>query len=171
MRSEHLRREDGPPAEGCQSDEPFAIEESLGYVVHFVAKAFSRALADAMAPHGITPAQWAVLVFLWSEEGGSQKDLSRRVAIEEATMVRTLDRMVRDGLVRRERDNQDRRRSRIFLTERGRSLRDTLVPCAVAVNTTATRSFSAAERRQLLALLRRLIPPLTDQPETHAADE
>lgn len=145
-----------PPAEA-----PFAIEESLGYLVNFVAKGFTRALSAALAPHGVTHAQWAVLVFLWAEEGLSQKELSRRVAIEEATMVRTLDRMERDGFVHRQRDIQDRRRSHIFLTEEGRALRDTLVPCAVAVNATAAQPLSAAEQRQLMALLRRVIPSLT----------
>jgi MarR family transcriptional regulator for hemolysin len=73
-------------------------------------------------------------MFLWSQDGMSQAELSRVVAIEPPTMVRTVDRMVRDGLVQRRPDPTDGRISRIYLTKRGRALRDELVPRAVAVN-------------------------------------
>ncbi len=138
----------------------FAIEESLGYQVNYLAKAFARELAGRLAPHGVSPAQWGVLVFLWAEDGLSQTELSRRVAIEDATMVRTLDRMERDGLVRRERDPGDRRRMRIRLTERGRALRDVLVPLAQGGNEKAAAGLTGAERRQLADLLRRVTAAL-----------
>ena len=64
----------------------------------------------------------------------SQAELSRVVAIEPPTMVRTIDRMARDGLVTRVPDPDDLRLTRIYLTERGRSLRDELIPKAIAVN-------------------------------------
>src|SRR5918995_7450720 len=89
------------------SDDVFVIEQSLGYLVNALARAFTRALADRIRPHGVTPAQWAVLLVLWAEDGPTQTVLSRRVAIETPTMVRTLDRMERDGLVERRRDPRD----------------------------------------------------------------
>jgi DNA-binding MarR family transcriptional regulator len=166
---EIVRRRDEVTGNGGPHGEPFVIEESLGYLVNYVAKTFARALGDRLAPHGVTTSQWAVLMFLWAEEGLSQTELSRRVAIDDATMVRTLDRMERDGLVRRERDTRDRRRINVVLSERGRALRDRLVPCAVAVNAAATRSLTAAERRQLLDLLRRMIAALEAEPSPDEA--
>jgi DNA-binding MarR family transcriptional regulator len=90
----------------------------------------------------------------------TQRGLSRQVAIEDATMVRTLDRMKRDGLVRRERDPHDRRRIKVFLMEKGWGLRDTLVPQAIAGNRLATQQLSEDEQRRLLSLLRRVIGAL-----------
>ena len=75
----------------------------------------------------------------------TQAQLARRVAIEQPTMVRTIDRMERDGLVARTLDPHDRRASRITLTERGRALRNDLVPLAAGVNATATASLSDDE--------------------------
>jgi DNA-binding MarR family transcriptional regulator len=100
--------------------------------------------------------QWAVLMFLWERDGRSQAELSRVVAIEPPTMVRTIDRMVRDGLVRRVPDPDDGRISRISLTERGRALRDKLVPRAVAVNQANLDRLSPAEGRTLRQLLSKL---------------
>jgi DNA-binding MarR family transcriptional regulator len=98
-----------------------------------------------------------VLVHLWARDGMSQAQLARVAAIEPPTMVRTIDRMVRDGLVERRPDASDARISRIHLTERGRSIRDELVAKAVGVNERALSRFTVTERRNLIALLRKLI--------------
>ena len=148
-------------------DELFVIEESVGYLVNRLARAFARDLSGRLAVHEVSVGQWAVLMFLWARDGQSQGELSRGVAIEDATMVRTIDRMERDGLVRRERNASDRRRINVFLTDRGRSLHTSLVPCAVASNEAATRTFTDAEKRQLGGLLRRMIGSLEGAPPAH----
>jgi DNA-binding MarR family transcriptional regulator len=72
-------------------------------------------------------------------------------------MVRTLDHMVRDGLVTRAADPTDGRISRIHLTDHGKSLRDELLPKAVLVNTTNLGLLSTSERRTLRRLLAKLL--------------
>ena len=157
------RREAGTNDEDSDAS-IFVIEESLGYLVNYAARAFSRELSPRLAAHGARMGQWAVLMFLWAGDGQTQRELSRNVAIEDATMVRTLDRMERDDLVRRERNPRDRREIRVFLTEKGRALRDTLVPEAIAGNRSASRRLSEDEQRQLLDLLRRVIGALEEAP-------
>jgi MarR family transcriptional regulator for hemolysin len=87
----------------------------------------------------------------------TQAELSRLVAIEPPTVVRTIDRMVRDGLVTRAPDSDDGRLSRIYLTERARSLRDELVPLAAAVNGEILNRLTANEARTLRRLLTKLL--------------
>jgi MarR family transcriptional regulator for hemolysin len=87
----------------------------------------------------------------------TQAELSRVVAIEPPTVVRTIDRMVRDGLVTRAPDPDDGRLSRIYLTERARSLRDELVPLAAAVNGEILNGLTANEARTLRRLLTKLL--------------
>jgi DNA-binding MarR family transcriptional regulator len=135
----------------------FVIEESLGYLVNRAARSMASQLAEAIRPSGVGIGQWAVLLFLWADDGLTQAELSRVVAIEPPTMVRTIDRMVRDGLVRRQADALDGRLSRIFLTDLGRSLRDELVPKAVAVNAANLDRLSVSQRRTLRRLLGKLV--------------
>ena len=92
--------------------------------------------------------QWAILLFLWARDGMSQAELARMVAIEPPTMVRTIDRMVRDGSSRVA-DPSDGRVTRIHLTDRGRSLREVLVPKAVAVNEANIARLTPAEAATL----------------------
>lgn len=140
----------------------FIIEESLGYLVNYLARLFSQIHAACLASHGIYPGQWGVLIFLWVQDGQTQRELSRQVAIDEASMVRSIDRMERDGLVRRVRNEHDRRQINIFLTERGRALRDQLIPCALAGNAVATQGFAEEEQNQVSALLHRMVVSLEE---------
>lgn len=139
----------GPEADARE----FVIEASLGYLVNRAARSMAQQLADELRPEGVGIGQWAVLMFLWARDGMSQAELSRVVAIEPPTMVRNIDRMVRDGLVRRVPDPDDRRISRIFLTDRGRGLRDQLVPKAAAVNAATLERLTPSEGRTLRRLL------------------
>ena len=139
-------------------DRAFVIEESLGYLVNRAARVMAQQLADELRENGVAIGQWAVLMFLWSEDGLSQADLARVVAIEPPTMVRTVDRMARDGLVERRPDPKDRRIRRIHLTDRGRALRDELVPKAAGVNQRTFARLTAEERRTLASLLKKIAP-------------
>jgi DNA-binding MarR family transcriptional regulator len=142
------------PGIGAQD---FVIEESLGYLVNRLARLMAQQLADELRPAGIGIGQWAVLLFLWERDGMTQAQLSRVVAIEPPTMVRTIDRMVRDGLVTRQRDSRDARISRIMLTDRGRSLRDELIPKAAAVNSANLERLTRQEGRTLRRLIAKLL--------------
>ncbi len=145
-------------SDGHSNRRSFAIEESLGYLVNRAARAFANRLATELRPFDVGIGQWAVLLHLWANDGLTQAELARRVAIEQPTMVRTIDRMERDGLVTRTPDPADRRASRIMLTDRGRALRDDLVPLAAKVNRTATATMTDEE----VATLRRLLGKLVD---------
>ena len=149
--------DEGPGHSSSDPRNEFTIDNSLGYLVNRAARRLANDLAEELRPLGVGVGQWAVLMFLWSRDGMSQAELSRLVAIEPPTMVRTLDRMVRDGIVTREPDPRDRRVTRIHLTPRGRSLRDQLVPRAVAVNQAAEADLTAQESATLRRLLAKLV--------------
>lgn len=135
----------------------FVIGDSLGYLVNRVARRMAHELAEELRPSHVGIGQWAVLLFLWARDGVIQTELARYVAIEPPTLVRTIDRMVRDGLVTRRPDPRDGRVSRIHLTDRGRSLRDDIVPRADAVNAATMARLTASEGRALRRLLAKLL--------------
>lgn len=138
----------------------FVAEETTAHLVPLAARLFARALQERLRRHGVSVAQWSMLLLLWEEDGLTQRELGRRQRIEEPTAARTLHRMERDGLVRRLSDGGDRRRRRVVLTERGRLLRDELVPAVLEVNAVATHGLSADDKQRLVSLLRYTIARL-----------
>jgi len=135
-------------------DLPF--DASVGYQVRITHRAFQRALQNSIAPNGITAGMWWFMRVLWEEDGLTQRQLSQRVGMMEATTVTALNNMERAGVIRRVRNAEDRRKMNVFLTARGRALRDDLLPLAAEVNAAGLRGLSKQEVNQLLTLLRRV---------------
>src|SRR5258707_1684764 len=64
----------------------FIIEESLGYLVNYLAKLFSQILTASLAPHGVYPGQWGVRLFFWVQVGQTHRESSRQVAMVKQSM-------------------------------------------------------------------------------------
>lgn len=76
---------------------------------------------------GVKPAYLGVLWCLWQGDDVKVVDLGRCAGLEPSTMTGLLDRMERDGLVRRALDPADRRAQRIQLTHHGREIKDRVI--------------------------------------------
>ena len=132
-------------------------EISLIDLIHNVSKEFVRELNIRLAKYNVTYAQWRFLLFLWQQEGLTQKALSQRVGIEPATTVRTLDRMERDELIRRHRSERDRREINIFLTPKGKELYPVLAPICQELEKQVVKSMDEQEIAQCVQGISKLL--------------
>ena len=132
-------------------------DNSIGYLITQAQRLLHKGLGMKLQQHGVSVAQWTVLVVLWEVDGLSQKELSDRVTVETATLSRTLDRMERDGMVRRVRSETDNRQVHVFLTDYGTGLWRALVPEAETMLTLALAGINALEEETLRVLRRRVI--------------
>lgn len=69
--------------------------------------------------HEVYPGQPPLMLALAREGGQRQNELARKLEIKPATLTVMLNRMEKNGLVRREADPADLRISRIYLTDKG----------------------------------------------------
>ncbi|WP_375593368.1 MarR family transcriptional regulator [Algihabitans albus] len=112
---------DGERAHGLQF-------EGVGARLREAYRLYMKALQDRLADENVPIGLWYFLCALWQEDGVSQRELSRRVGTVEPTAVGVLAQMERRGWVVRDRDPNDQRRRVVFLTDKGRDLRDRLKP-------------------------------------------
>ena len=114
-----------------------------------------------LKPHDITHGYTYFLMELYKRDGQTQTELQQAVGgIEHPTVVRTLDRMQRDGLIQRRPSATDRRAFLIFLTDKGRATQKNVLNSAQALNQKMLSSFSKEEQLQFQSLLCRLIENL-----------
>lgn len=71
---------------------------------------------------GVSVPVWRVLATLSGGTGETVSTLANACLLLQPTMTKVLDRMERDGLVRRRQDDGDRRLVRIHLTPRGEQM-------------------------------------------------
>jgi DNA-binding MarR family transcriptional regulator len=82
-----------------------------------------RTEADKRArAHGMTRAQWTILVNLEKQPGLLQKELAEILEVEPITVARLVDRLEARGMVERRGDPTDRRCWRLHLTDASRPL-------------------------------------------------
>lgn len=77
---------------------------------------------------GVTRVQWIALYYLGKEESISQKELAEKMNIKESSVARLIDRMERDGLVDRIKNEVDKRITNLSLTYKGKEYRLKLLP-------------------------------------------
>src|SRR5438094_4895144 len=97
--------------------------DSLGYQIAHLNRLYDRRLQDALQGLGVAPGQFAPLVMLFEQDGLTQAELCRRINVEQPTMANTLDRMERDGLIKRKPDPVDKRCATVHLTPRADGMR------------------------------------------------
>ena len=135
----------------------FVKNDSAGYLINHMARLFAQELTARIKPLGLTTGTFPALLELWEQDGLTQKQLVRRLGIEQATMANTLNRMERDGLVTRRKDPKDGRAQLVWLTEHARGLQAAAIAAADGVNGDLLAGLAADERAQLLVLMRKVI--------------
>lgn len=129
------------------------LELSVGYQIRTTHRMLQRHLQTRIEPHGVTLGMWYFLRALWEEDGLTQSELSRRVGTMEPTTLTAIQTMQRNGLVKRIRNTQDRRKLSICLTPKANELKRRLLPIARQVVEQATSSFAPADTKKLLSFL------------------
>ncbi len=135
----------------------FNKDESAGYLINHLARIFFQALMREIAPLGLAPGQFMVLLVLWREDGLTQRDLVDRLDVEQATLANTLARMERDGLIRRRPHPRDGRAQSIHLSERARTLEADATAAATRVNRHLLGPLRPTQRRDFIAAMQAVL--------------
>jgi DNA-binding MarR family transcriptional regulator len=121
---------------------------------HYIRRGLDQELAQY---GGASSAHFIVLMMLACEGSITAAELAKRLSQDPGAMTRLLDRMEARSLVRRVRQEDDRRRVCIELTSQGQKLLPVLERAGKVVVNRALRDFTGPEQRQLSAFLKRMI--------------
>jgi DNA-binding MarR family transcriptional regulator len=129
---------------------------SVGFTLSQLGFATSRRFADLVAPLGLEPRHFALLRAVGEGGGLSQQAVASRLGIPASTMVSLVDHLAEAGLLERYPHPGDRRTRLLRLTPQGGKALAEAVRLGARWEESICAGLSAAERRQLLALLRRV---------------
>ncbi|MGX1308108.1 DNA-binding MarR family transcriptional regulator [Amorphus suaedae] len=125
----------------------------IGKRIRLAHMAFSRALRLELAKHDVSFGQFVHLEQLWLEDGLTQTDLSHRIGIETASSTSILDQLEKRGFIERHRNDQDRRKINVFLTDSGSDLQPVLFGAVTRVNGIAQSNLSREQVQELFDTL------------------
>jgi DNA-binding MarR family transcriptional regulator len=129
----------------------------LGYQLRLAQLAVFRDFERHVGSLGVSPGRVGVLALIGANPGVTQGELARAVGLDRSTMVPLLDRFEKRGVLERRR-GADRRTNGLWLTAPGRRLLAQVEQRIQAHEERIASRLSAVERRQLMALLRKILP-------------
>ena len=135
------------------------LQRVAGRPTWLLGRANARAqalLAAAFADAGMRGYQFRVLAALEEHGPASQADLGRATGIDTSDVVAAVNHLVTAGLARRERDDADRRRNAVSITDAGLIEVDRVGGAVDRVQDVVLVVLSDTERTTLLRLLAKL---------------
>jgi DNA-binding MarR family transcriptional regulator len=115
------------------------------------------AAAEAHSAIGLSPLEFGVLFQLHDFPGVDQNTLADRLALDRTTTSATVFKLERLGLIRRDVSDRDRRARSLRLAPAGEALYSSHRPKALAAQQRVLSVLTPPERKQLAALLTRVI--------------
>ena len=140
------------------------VAEFAGQLFFRLWRASHTRTAEALKSVGLTPALFGLLNVLGAREGAIQQRLSSDMGIDPSAMVKLINELEGAGLAKRRRRPNDRRAWEVAITPKGRRTLERARRLAVQVEDDVLGGLSAADRRQLLALLHRALVSAPPQP-------
>lgn len=128
--------------------------DTLGFLVHEVARSFTNAYATLMSPLGLTRPQARLIAYLLRYPGITQIELCEYIGVGRMAMSGLIDRMESKGLVNRVDDPADGRVKRIFLTREARKMRSDIDEAIGFLTTRSTANVSDQDKRAMKRALR-----------------
>jgi DNA-binding MarR family transcriptional regulator len=126
----------------------------VSYVIGRLDRALSLALANRVAPHGVTLGEYVALSLLSRQTGLSNAQLARRSLVRPQSMVEVIAALERKELIEREPDANHRRILRARVTRKGVGV---LTRCDRAVGAMEDEMLADLDGRQREQLLRSLV--------------
>ena len=131
-----------------------------GFLVTRIKQVSGRLLERMLAAKGIDAfngPQGRILFVLWQADGVPISELSHQTGLATTSLTSMLDRMEASGLIRRERNDKDRRKVLIYLTDEARMLEESYNEVSDEMNAIFYEGFSEAEAQQLDECLNRVL--------------
>ncbi|WP_440945467.1 MarR family winged helix-turn-helix transcriptional regulator [Methanosarcina sp. T3] len=127
--------------------------EIFGPVVH-IYRSHMEYMTKELEAYGIGSGQHDFLLVLYHKDGISQENLARMLKVSKATSTRAIQNLEKEGYVYRQRDENDLRAYKVYLTEKGKEMRDIIFEKLVSFIDILFSDFTP-EEKEIFRLLTR----------------
>lgn len=128
----------------------------FAYLVHDVARLLRREFDRRIRALNLTRAQWTALAALIQQDGLTQTELAYMLDMGRAPLGTLVERLERDGWVKRKPDQQDKRVNRVYITRKIRPLLPRLKQISTTVYDDAVAGLAPDAVDEVVATLGRV---------------
>ncbi len=100
---------------------------SLFILLNIISKGQIRFIENQIQDFDINPADLPFLLYISKHENVKQKDIANHFYVSEANIARSLKKLEKNGFVKRQIDEKNKRRRLISLTDKGKEISSSLI--------------------------------------------
>ena len=130
-----------------------------GFQISKIKQLGDRVFEKILTAQGIEAfngAQGRILYVLWQEDGVPIKTISERCGLAITSLTTMLERMEKTGLIIRQQDSGDKRKTLIFLTDKAKALKEDYDAVSDRMSTIFYQGFTEEEIRNFEEHLERI---------------
>lgn len=139
---------------------PPTFPGSLNYLIIRLCRAHRARAGTLLEVYGLYPGQERILFLLWEGEGLRLSKLAEQLGVQAPTITKMISRMEAAGVVERRAAPHDSRTTQVFLTPKGRGLKEDVERAYAQLEADTVARLSEEEQRWLRHLLEKVTPNL-----------
>lgn len=113
-------------------------------------------ISKGLEEHNIGQGQFMYLLELYIEDGRNQEELAEVLKIDKGTTARAIKKLEENGFVRRQKDENDKRSNRVYLTEEGKGVKNDIFFVLNKWDEKMSEQLNKEERELMIKLLKRV---------------
>lgn len=133
------------------------LNASLGHLFHIINLKMRKKLEKKVRAYDLTSShQFGVLLLLSKNDLLTQKQIADYTLGDEPTTTRMISRLIKKGLVQKQKNPQDNREQLVSLTKEGKELLAKVTPHAMEINQSINELITQEEHETLLRILNKI---------------
>ncbi len=142
---------------------PFNPKKELGFQTNRTGRLLKNNLRRnlELSGHRLQGEQLPIMLHLWAKDGRNQQELADAMIRDKATIARAIHHLEKAELVVRIEDEKDKRNNRIFLTRKGKTMREQVLPLVKQLEQSAIEGVSPKDLSICIRVLEQVYNNLT----------
>ncbi|MEM7762797.1 MAG: MarR family transcriptional regulator [Pseudomonadota bacterium] len=146
------------PDQGTRPSTQLVLEDFLPYRLSILSNTVSGTIASAYDQRfDLTIPEWRVMTVIARRPGLSAAEVAERTLMDKVAVSRAVSKLLKSERITREFADQDKRRSILNLSDKGRDVFDQVAPMALQMEADLLEGFTDDEIRTLNLLLDRML--------------
>ena len=145
-------------------DEVFITERvSFGKFIDRIYRNNNYYVGKHLEKYNLNKSEYKYLIQIYLNEGICQDDIVNRLKVDKYEVAKGIKSLIEKGYIYKEKDNIDKRKHRLYITEKGNNIKDGFIEILRESSEILTKGFTDKEKNIALELLIRMAQNICDE--------
>lgn len=135
------------------------MKKDCNYIGRYISQIHRKGgafISKELSGLGVGPGQFMFLLELYRGDGRSQEDLAETLNIDKGTTARAIKKLEEEGFLTREKDEIDKRAYKLYLTDKGKDIKESLYEVMLKWEIHITYNLTDEESELVKTLLQKI---------------